>query len=105
VNVETLRGRLKRGFLKMDIERKDDAPGQDQMSDENFTKIQRAWCHAANIGRIVLALADHDIGDIGDCSINSPIVSIIDRGEPARVLLQALADMSEETAAGICKQL
>jgi hypothetical protein len=42
----------------MDVERKDDAPGQDEMSDENFTKIQRAWCHAANIGRIVLALAD-----------------------------------------------
>jgi hypothetical protein len=67
--------------------------------------VRRAWLHAANIGRIVLALAEHDAGDWGDCSINDPVVSIIDRGEPAHVLLQALADMSEETAAGICKQL
>jgi hypothetical protein len=67
--------------------------------------VLRAWCHAANVGRIALALAEHDIGDMDDCSINDPIVSIIDGGEPAHVPLQALADMSEETAAGICKQL
>jgi hypothetical protein len=45
--------------------------------------VLRAWCHAANIGRIALALAEHDIGDMDDCSINDPIVSIIDGGEPA----------------------
>jgi hypothetical protein len=67
--------------------------------------VRRAWLHAANIGRIVLALAEHDAGDWGDCSINDPVVSIIDRGEPAHVLLQALADMREETAASICQTL
>ena len=67
--------------------------------------VRRAWLHADNIGRIALALADHEAGDWGDCAINDPIVSIIDRMEPAHVLIQALADMDEETAAGICKQL
>jgi len=42
--------------------------------------VLRTWCHAANIGRIALALAEHDIGDMGDCSINDPIVLIIDEG-------------------------
>lgn len=61
--------------------------------------------HAANIGRIVLTLTKHVVGDWGDCSINDPIVSIIDRRDSAHVLLEALANMSKKTAKGICAQL
>lgn len=57
--------------------------------------------HAANIGRIVLHLAHREPGD----SINHPIVSIIDQGNPAADLIAALARISEETAAGIVRQL
>jgi hypothetical protein len=97
-------------------------PGDDFLERRIARRLQRyAWVHkaeayaremnnaasdhAANIGRIVLALAGHAAGDWGDCSINDPIVSAVDRDDPARILLQALAGMSEETAAGICKQL
>jgi hypothetical protein len=61
--------------------------------------------HAANIGRIVFALATHDPGDWGDCSINDPIVSIIDEGGSAHGFVQALARMDAETARGICEQI
>jgi hypothetical protein len=61
--------------------------------------------HISNIGRIVLHLAQHQVGDRGDCSINNPIVTIIDQRQPAYELLAALSEMSEETAAGIISQL
>jgi hypothetical protein len=61
--------------------------------------------HATNIGRIVLALADHTTGDYGDCGINDPILNIIDARRPAHELVSALADMSHETAAAIVRQL
>jgi hypothetical protein len=60
---------------------------------------------AANIGKIVLALAQHTPGDWGDCSINNPITSILDRREPAHMLIKALAEMDPDTAQGIVEQL
>jgi hypothetical protein len=60
--------------------------------------------HATNIGLIVLALAGHEVGDWGDCSINHPITSIVDMQQPAHVLLRALETMDRETAAGIVAQ-
>jgi hypothetical protein len=60
--------------------------------------------HASNIGLLVLALAGHEIGDFGDCAINDPIATIVDFERPAHELLQALAKMSRETAAGLARQ-
>jgi hypothetical protein len=62
--------------------------------------------HLQNIGRIVLHIArSHELGDWGDCSINHPIVSVVDQGRPSHELLRAPADMDRKTAAGICGQL
>jgi hypothetical protein len=61
--------------------------------------------HEENIGKIVLALAGHEVGDWGDCSINDPIVTIIDKRQPAHELVAALRKMNAETAAGIVYQL
>ncbi len=60
--------------------------------------------HYTNLGRIVLALSLHEVGDWGDCSINDPIVTLIDLQRPAHELLAALASMSKEDAAGIVAQ-
>lgn len=60
--------------------------------------------HATNIGLIVLTLARHEVGDWGDCSINNPITSIVDKQRPAHELLQALANMDRATARGIVRQ-
>jgi hypothetical protein len=76
-----------------------------ELHETRMAEVPPTWRHVANIGLIVFALADHDAGNWGDCSINSPIVSIIDSGEPAAVLLQALAAMGEEEAASILFQL
>src|SRR6202047_3784656 len=66
-----------KGSLKMSLE-------IDTIKDtHDADDVRRAWLHADNIGRIALALADHEAGDWGDCAINDPIVSIIDRMEPA----------------------
>jgi len=62
------------------------------------------FLHAKNIGLIVLALAQHEPGDFGDCSINDPVTSIVDMSRPAHELLQALASMKPETAAGLVDQ-
>jgi hypothetical protein len=65
--------------------------------------------HAANIGYIVLALADphSERGDWDDCPIprNHRVMTIIDRREPAQHLADALADLSKEDAAGIAEQV
>jgi hypothetical protein len=61
--------------------------------------------HATNIGLIALHLAAHAPGDWGDSSINDPVTTLVDREQPAHVLLQALAHMSPERAAGIIRQI
>jgi hypothetical protein len=63
------------------------------------------FSHATNIGLIALYLADHEPGDYGDCSINDPIVSVLDDGGTAAALVAALSRMSRERAAGIAAQL
>lgn len=70
-------------------------PSEEQMVNERAT----------NIGKIVLALARHEVGDWGDCSINDPVVSIIDDQQPADMLVAALDEMDEKTARGIVEQL
>jgi hypothetical protein len=64
---------------------------------------RRATSHARNIGLIMLALGRHELDVWGDCSI--PIITIIDERQPAHVLVEALAAMDAETAAGIVRQL
>ncbi len=61
--------------------------------------------YATNIGLIVLTLARHEVGDWGDCSINNPITSIVDKQRPAHELLQALANMDRAAARGIVRQI
>lgn len=61
--------------------------------------------HLANIGRIVMHLAGHEVGDYGDCSINNPIVNIIDEMGHAHEIVSALAEISEESAEAIVRQL
>jgi hypothetical protein len=61
--------------------------------------------HHANIGKIVLALASHEVGDHGDCSVNDPILTVVDGRRPAHEVLEALSNFSEEKAAGIVAQL
>jgi hypothetical protein len=61
--------------------------------------------HATNIGIIVLALADHEVGDWGDSAINDPVTSIVDLRRPAHELLDALKAMDSEKAAGIVAQI
>jgi hypothetical protein len=58
-----------------------------------------------NIELIVLGLALHTPGDYGDCSINHPIISIIDQKRPAHELLEALVEMDLEIIKGILDQL
>jgi hypothetical protein len=60
--------------------------------------------HASNIGLIVLAMAGHEVGDYGDCSINDTIMNIIDEQRPAHELLRALSEMDRDRAAGIVAQ-
>jgi hypothetical protein len=74
------------------------------MSDDYDKQEMAEREHAANIGLIVLALAGHEVGDWDDCSINDAITTIVDRQEPAHVLLKALADMDRARAAGIVRQ-
>jgi hypothetical protein len=58
------------------------------------------------VGRIVLHLAKHHVpGDYGDCSINDPIVSIVDGGGSAAEFLRAIADMDMSRAAGIAADM
>jgi hypothetical protein len=61
--------------------------------------------HVTNIGIIVNHLGYHEVGDYGDCSINNPIMNIVDQKRPAHELVAALATMSEDEAAGIVDQL
>jgi hypothetical protein len=61
--------------------------------------------HAENIYLIVHALSNHQPGDYGDCSINHPVMTIIDERRPAHELLAALRLMDAATAAGIAAQL
>jgi hypothetical protein len=62
--------------------------------------------HALHIGKIVLYLAHcHEPGDYVDGAVNDPIVNIVDKFEPAHVLLHGFAEMDAETARGIVSQL
>jgi hypothetical protein len=60
--------------------------------------------HFTNLGAIVYALSCHDVGDYGDCSVNDPIVNLIDAERPAHELLAALRRMPPDTASGIVGQ-
>lgn len=70
--------------------------------DENERTEDR---HAANIGKIVLHLRGHEPGDWGDCSVNHPLVGIVDAGGTAAEFVVAIGKLSEEDAAGIVAQL
>jgi hypothetical protein len=69
-----------------------------------FTDADSALNHLVNIGRIVLALSNHEPGDFGDSALNDPILNIIDLHLPAHKLIEALASMSVEKAAGLVRQ-
>jgi hypothetical protein len=45
--------------------------------------------HASNIGLVALALAGHEVGDFGDCSVNDAVTTIVDFERPAHEVLQA----------------
>jgi hypothetical protein len=64
----------------------------------------RAADRLMNIGRIVLALSSHEPRDFGDSGLNDPILNIIDTYQPAHKLVERLASMSIETAAGLVRQ-
>ena len=61
--------------------------------------------HEASLGKIVLGLAPHEVGDYGHGSISDPVMTLIDRGRPAHDVPEALAKLSEPQAAGIVVQL
>jgi hypothetical protein len=69
-----------------------------------FKDADSAINHLSNIGRIVLALSSHEPGDFGDSGLNDPILNIIDTYQPAHKLVERLASMSAETAAGLVAQ-
>ena len=75
------------------------------MSDNAMSVID-ASNYAPNIGKIVIYLGRcHEPGDFRDCSINDPIVNIIDTGGSAADFVRAIATFSAEKAAGIVRQL
>ena len=59
---------------------------------------------AVDIGRLVLLLAQHEVGDWGDSAINDPITSIVDAQRPAHELIQKLVEMDSKTLKGIYAQ-
>jgi hypothetical protein len=62
--------------------------------------------YGENIAAIVLHIArTHQASDWGDCSINHPIVSVVDRGGSAAEFLRQLLKIDSHTAAGIVKQI
>jgi hypothetical protein len=60
--------------------------------------------HFANIGKLVAILSLHEVGDWGDCSVNDPIVSLIDLQRPCHEIIDALATMSPDDVQGIIRQ-
>jgi hypothetical protein len=70
---------------------------------------QDSESHASNIGKIVLALAsDIESGNRGSnfgwTVFNDPIVSLIEHGRDAGDFLDAIREMTPETAQGLVKQ-
>jgi hypothetical protein len=59
--------------------------------------IQRA----TSIGLLILRLAEHGPADWGDCSLNHPVVTVIDKFRPAHELIEALVNMSERDLRGL----
>lgn len=61
--------------------------------------------YLTNLGKIVLAMASHDVENWGDCSINDPIMNLYGSRRPAHAVILPLAALLEEHAAGIVGQL
>lgn len=76
--------------------------GNDDRQHAENRNRERYWrC----LGILVDGLIGHRPGDYGDCSINHPILTLIDDDACAEDLLRALSDMPKDTIEALANQL
>src|SRR5437588_10356359 len=68
-----------------------------------MTKYHDDLNYDLDLGTLVARLMSHEPGDWGDCSLNDPIVSVIDKRQTAAEFIQALREMPRDHLARLAE--